>query len=120
MWTINFQVDLQKAEESEIKLPTSVGSSKKHESSIKISTAALLTMPKPLWIITNCGGKGIPDTLPASWEICTQVKKRQLESDMEQQPDSKLGKEYREAVYCHLAYLTYTQNTSCEIWGKYQ
>ena len=52
-----FKPDLEKAEESEIKLPTSVGSSKKQESSRKISTSALLTMPKPLivWITTNCG-----------------------------------------------------------------
>ena len=52
-----FKVDLEKAEEPEIKLPTAVGSSKKQKSSRKISTAALLTMPKPLtaWITTNCG-----------------------------------------------------------------
>ena len=43
-------------------------------------------------------------TLPASWEICMQVKKQQLEQDMEQQNDSKLGKEYVKAVYCHCAY----------------
>ena len=48
----------------------------------------------------------IPDhlTLPASWEICMQVKKQQLEPDMEQQTGSKLGKEYVKAVYCHPAY----------------
>ena len=46
-------------------------------------------------------------TLPASWEIYTQVKKHiQLELDMEQQTGSKLGKEYIKAVYCHPAYLT--------------
>ena len=52
-----FQLDLEKAEEPEIKLPTSTGSSKKRESSRKTSTPALLTMPKPLtvWITTNCG-----------------------------------------------------------------
>ena len=60
MWTMNFQMfqlDLEKAEEPEIKLPTSAGSSKKQESSRKTSTSALLTMPKPLtvWITTNCG-----------------------------------------------------------------
>ena len=50
-----FKLDLEKAEEPEIKLPTSVGSSKKQESSRKTSTFALLTMPKPLtvWITTN-------------------------------------------------------------------
>ena len=54
-------------------------------------------------------------TLPASWEICMQVRKQQLEQDMEQQTASKLGKEYIKAVYCHPAYLTYMQSTSCEI-----
>ena len=49
---------------------------------------------------------GIPTTLPAFWEICKQVKKQQLELDMEQQTGSKLGKEYLKAVYCHPAYLT--------------
>ena len=52
-------------------------------------------------------------TLPASWEIWMQVKKQQLEPDMEQESGSKLGKEYGKAVYCHLAYLTYMQSTSC-------
>ena len=45
-------------------------------------------------------------TLPASWEICIQVKKQQLELNMEQQTGSKSGKEYVKAVYCHPAYLT--------------
>ena len=46
-----------------------------------------------------------------------QVKKQQLEPDMEQQTGSKLGKEYVKAVFCHSAYLTYMQSTSCEIPG---
>ena len=52
-----FKLDLEKAEEPEIKLPTSTGSSKKQESSRKTSPSALLTMPKLLtvWIIANCG-----------------------------------------------------------------
>ena len=63
-----FKLDLEKAEEPEIKLPTSVGSSKKQESSRKTSTSALLTMPKPLtvWITTNwkiLQKMGIPDHL---------------------------------------------------------
>ena len=51
------QEDLEKAEESEIKLPTSIGSLKKQKSTRKTSTSALLTMPKPLtvWITINCG-----------------------------------------------------------------
>ena len=44
-----------------------------------------------------------------------QVRKQQLELDMEQQTGSKLGKEYVKAVYCHPAYLTYMHSTSCEI-----
>ena len=51
-------------------------------------------------------------TLPASWEICIQVKKQQLESDMEQQTGSKLWKRYVNAVYCHPVYLTSMQSTS--------
>ena len=46
-----------------------------------------------------------------------RVKKQQLEPDMEQQTGSKFGKEYVNAVYCHPAYLTYIQNTSCEMLG---
>ena len=70
-WSENFQMfklDLENAEEPEIKLPTSAGSSKKQESSRETSISALLTMPKPLtlWITTNCGKffkMGIPDHL---------------------------------------------------------
>ena len=95
-----FKTDLEKAEEPEIKLPTSTGSSKKQESSRKTSTSALLTIPKPLivWITTNCGKFWkrweYQTTWPASWEICMQVKKQQLEPDIEHQTGSKLGKEY--------------------------
>ena len=46
-------------------------------------------------------------TLLASWETCMQVKKQQLELDIEQWTGSKLGKEYVKAVYCHPVYLTY-------------
>ena len=50
-------------------------------------------------------------------EIYMQVKKQQLELDMEQQTGSKSGKEYIKAVYCHSAYLTYMQSTSCKMPG---
>ena len=56
-------------------------------------------------------------TLPASWEICMQVKRQQLELDMEQQTGFKLGKEYIKTVYCHPAYLTFMQSTSWEMLG---
>ena len=51
-----------------------------------------------------------------------QVKKQQLEPDMEKWTDSKLGKEYVKAVYCQFAYLTYMQSTSCEMpgWMKHK
>ena len=105
--------DLEKAEEPDIKLSTSIPSLEKQESSRKTSTSALLTMLKPLivWITINCGKFfkrwEYQITLPPSWEICMQIKKQQLEPDMEQWTGSKLGKEYVKAVYCHLAYLTY-------------
>ena len=56
-------------------------------------------------------------TWPASWEICVQVKKQQLELDMEQGTGSKSGEEYVKAAYCHPAYLTYMQSTSCKMLG---
>ena len=106
-----FKLDLEKAEEPEIKLPTSAGSWKKQESSRKTSISALLIMPKPLtvWITINwkiLKEMGIPD------HLFMQVKKQQLELDMEQQTGSKLGKEYTKAVYCRPAYLTSMQSTS--------
>ena len=90
-----FKLDLEKAEEPEIKLPTYAGSSKKQESSRKTSISALLTMPKPLTLSgSQQTGKFFKrweyqTTWPASWEICMQVKKQQLELDMEQQTGSK-------------------------------
>ena len=61
-------------------------------------------------------------TWPDSWEICMQIKKQQLELDMEQQTGSKLGKEYIKAIYCHPAYLTGMQSTSWEMmdWMKHK
>ena len=89
------QAGFRKAEEPEIKLPTSAGSWKKQESSRKTSISALLTMPNPLtvWITINCGKFlkrwEYQTTWPASWETCRQVRKQQLELDMEQQTGSK-------------------------------
>ena len=72
-----FKLVLEKAEEPEIKLPTSVGLSKKRESSRKASVSALMIMPKPLtvWITTNCGkflrdGKTRPPDLPLEKSAC--------------------------------------------------
>ena len=99
---MNFQMlklGVEKVEDPEINLPTFVALLKKHKSSRKTSTStstsALLTMPKPLtvWITTN-SGKFLKrweyqTTLCASWVFCMQVKKQQLELDMEQQTGSK-------------------------------
>ena len=79
-----------------------------------------------VWITTNCGTFfkrwEYQTILSASWETCMQVKKQQLELNMEQHTVSKLGKECIKAVYCHLVYLTYIQSTSCEMpgWMKYK
>ena len=74
-----------------------------------------------VWITTNSGKFfkrwEYQTTLPASWDICMQVKKQQWEADMEQQTRSKLGKEYVKAVSWHPAYLTCMQNASCEMLG---
>ena len=82
--------------------------------------------PLTVWITTNCGKFWkrweYQTTWPSSWEIFVQVKKQQLELDMEQQTGSKSGKEYIKAVYCHLAYLTYMQSISHEMpgWMKHK
>ena len=85
---------LEKAEEPEIKLPTTVGTKKKQENSRETSNSASLTTKAfdcvdhdKLWKILK--EMGIPDHRPASWETCMQVRKQQLELDMEQQTGSK-------------------------------
>ena len=89
------QAGFKKAEELEIKFPTSAGSWKKQDSSRKTSISDFLTRPKPLtvWITINCGKFWkrweYQNTWPASWETCMQVRKQQLELDMEQQTGSK-------------------------------
>ena len=90
----------------------------------KTSTSASLTTLKPftVWITTNCRKFlkrwEYQTTFPASWEICMQVKKQQLELDIEQWTGSRLGKEYVKAVYCHPAYLTYRQSISWKMLGQ--
>ena len=87
MWTNNFQMyklDLEKAEEPEMKLPTSAGSSKKQESPRKTSTSVLLSTQKPLtvWITTNCGKFlkiwKYQTTLPVSWETLCASRSNNL------------------------------------------
>ena len=103
-------MDLEKAEEPEIKLPTPTGSLKKQKNSRKTSTSASMTILKPLtvWVTTN-------------WNILKEIRipdhlsyllrnlyagQEEIEPDMEQQTSSKLGKEYINTVYSHLTYLT--------------
>ena len=118
-----FKLVLEKAEEPEIKLPTSTGSWKRQEISRKRIYFCLIDYAKAfdyvdhnkLWRILK--EMGIPDHLTCPWETCMQVRKQQLELDMAQQTGSKQEKEYIKAVYCHPAYLTYMQSTSWEMLG---
>ena len=101
---------------------------KKQENSRKTCTSASLTTIKPLTvhITINCRNFlkrwECQTTLPASHETCMLVKKQQWEPNMEKQTGSKLGKKYVKAVYCHPAYLTSMQSTSCKIpgWMKHK
>ena len=98
MWTVNFQMFkpvLEKAEESEIKLPTSAGSSKKQEFQKNIYFF-FIDYAKAFDCVDhtiNCGKFckrwEYQTTWSASWEICMQVRKQQLELDMEQHTGSK-------------------------------
>ena len=67
------------------------------------------------YFIVILNGWEYQTSLPISWETCMQVKKQQLELDMEQLTSSTLENEYDNAVYCHHAYITYMQSTSYEI-----
>ena len=116
MWTVNFQMfklNLEKAEKPKIKLPTSIGSRKKWEFQrniyfcfIDYAKAFDCVDHNQLWKILQMG---TPDHLTYPWKICMQVRKQQLEMDMEQQTGSKWGKAYIKAVYCHPAYLIYIE-----------
>ena len=130
-WTKNFpmyKLDLEKAEEPEIKLPTSTGSQKskgiaeKHlfllhwllKSSLTSAKAFDCVDRNKLWKIL----KGMEDqtTLPASWETYMQIKKQQLELNLEkllQNWESSIDK----AAYCHPAFLIYMQSASRETLG---
>ena len=108
-----FKLDLEKAEEPEIKLSTSAGSQKKQGSSRKTSTSALLTMPKPLtvWITTNwkiLQEMGILDHLTCLLRnlYAGQAAIARTGHGMDW---FQIGK----GVYCHPAYLTYLQSASC-------
>ena len=118
-----FKLDLEKAEEPEIKLPTMLDHTKSKRIKKNPFTSALLTVPKPLtvWITTNCG------KFFKRWEYQTTLftcllrnlyarqeasQEGTVRTDHGKWTGSKLGKEYVKAVYCHPVYLTYMQSTS--------
>ena len=127
-----FKLDLEKAEEPEIKLPISAGSLKKQESARRTSTSTVFQKNfyakafdgvdhNKLWKILQEMEQRT--TLLSSWEIYMQVKKQQLELDMEQWTSSKLGMEYVKAVTVTRLYLftllieLMMQSTSYEMLG---
>ena len=107
-----FKLDLEKAEEPEIKLPTSAGSLEKQKNSRKkTSTSDLSTMPKPLtvWITTNCGKfleVGIPDHLTYLLTNLYASEEATVRTGHGTMTGFKSGKEYVKDVYCQSAYLT--------------
>ena len=114
---------------SEIKLPTSVGSLYKQESSRKTSTSALMTIPNKdfdcvdhskLWKILK--EKGIPDHLTSLLRNLYGGQEATVSTGLGTTSVSKSGKEYVKAVYCHPAYLIYMQSTAWEIlaWMKHK
>ena len=116
---MNFQIFnlvLEKAEEPEIKLPTSAGSSKKQESSRKTSTSALLTMPKPLtvWITTNCEIlKEIGIRAHLTCLLTNMYAGQEATRTGHGTTDwFQIGKGVRPGCICQPAYLTYMQSTS--------
>ena len=114
MWAMNFQkfkLDLGKAEEPDIKLPTSAGSWKKQESSRKTSISTLLTMPKPLtvWITTVkiFQEMGIPDQLTCLWRNLYAGQEVTIRTGLGTTDCFQIGKEVPQGCICHPAYLTY-------------
>ena len=122
-----FKLDLEKAEEPRNQIANIHWIIKKAREFQKNIYFGFIDYTKVfVWITTKCG-KFLKrweqqTTLLASWEICMQVKKQQLELNMKQQTGSTLKKEYVKSVYCHPAYLTYVQSTSCRSvdWMKHK
>ena len=115
-----FKLDLEKAEEAEIKLPTSVGSLKKQESSKKSPTSALdyakafdCVDHNKLWKILK--EMGISDHLTCLLRNLYAGQETTARTGHGTTTGSKSGQEYIKAVYCHPVYLTCTQSTSCEM-----
>ena len=118
-----FKLDLEKAEEPVIKLPNLLDHWKSKRIPEKNIYFCFIDYTKTfdcvdhnkLWEILQ--EIETPDTLPASWEICVQIKKQQLEQDMEQQTYSKLGKEYIKAVGCILSSSLFNLYAEYIIWN---
>ena len=117
-----FKLDLEKAEESEKNCQHPLD----HQKSKRVPEKHLLLLywlSQSLWLCGSqktgkfCKRWEYQTTWRASWEICMQVRRQQLELNMEQQTGSKQEKEYVKAVYCHPAYLTSRQSTSRETLG---
>ena len=112
-----FKLDIEKAEEPEIKLPTSTGSSQKQESSRKTSISALLTMPKASdcvdhnkwWKILQ--EMGIPDHLTCLLRNQYAGQEATIRTGHGPTDWFQIGKDNVKAVYCHPAYLTYMRST---------
>ena len=118
-----FKLDLEKAEEPEVKLPTSAESLKKEESFRKNIYFCFIDYAKALdcvdhnklWKILQ--DMGIPDHLTCLLRNLYAGQEATVRTRHEQQTGSKSGKEYIKAIYCHPAYLTYMQSTSYEMLG---
>ena len=115
-----FKLDLEKAEEPEIKLPTSVGSLKKQESSRKTSTFALVTMSKPLTVWTTTNWKvlkemGIPDHLTCLLRNLYAGQEATVRTGHGTTDWFQIGKGVCQGYILSPAYLTYMQSTSYEM-----
>ena len=116
-----FKLDLEKAEEPEIKFPISIGSQKKQGNFRKTPTSASLTRLKPLtvWITTNCGkfltDMGIPDHPICLLRNLYAGQEATVRTEHGTTDWFQMGKEYIKTEYCHPAYLTYMQSTPCEM-----
>ena len=118
-----FMLDLEKAEEPEIKLPTSVGSLRKQESSRKTSISVLLIMPRPftVWITTNYGKFlkrwKYQTTLPDSWEIYMQDQEAIIRTEHGTTDWFQIRKGVHQGCILSSAYFISMQSTSCKMLG---
>ena len=123
-WTINFpmfKLDLEKAEKTKIKLSKSIGSWKKQESTRETSTSALLTTEKPLTVCitkkTEEFSMRIPGLLTCLLRNLCAGQEARVRTGHGITGCFQIGKGLCQGVYCHPAYLTSVQSTSCEMPG---